>query len=772
MSMSTERCGDVIGTRARMAAAAIIGAALVGGIGQRPCGGPSAPRDRGAASCLDPYAAERWLEASVACARQAERTGDPAPGVRAAGALLRLDRSEQAVASARRWFGSSEDATARQIAGVGYLELDDLAAAIAMLEAALAGHRGLADHLEASRDAGNLAGALLQAGRLGDAVEAAEGAVREADLAPPGDAHARLRGRARLKVGKLMTEIGDFSTARTMLWEAQQALARWPVDQAWVFLQLGELLQAVDDPASAATLLERTLELAAGAGVPPVVVAARLNLAYVRRDLGQLDAAERELGALDDEVRAQPMALFIAGLVQADRGRLGVAEDLLARAAAGAPTDDYAMDIALHRGRLAERGADLARAEQFYRTAIELVEKLRARTDSLELRPLILARRREPYRALVALLARQRREGDALVVAEQLHARSWLDALVGHTGERGARAEVRSALALGRRLHGGAAAPPTLDGLRAVMRGREILMFAEADRDLWRFYLVDGAIVELALVPDRVQAVLARWRKTPHDPALAAELGELLIPAAARAASPRPLYLVTNGALDTLPFAALRTRGRFLVEDRVISRLPGIAALRCPAPHQVRPASVFLGDSRRDLAAARGETTALAALVGGVALVGDDATVEQLEAARDAQLLHLALHADVGRSGARLLLANQRQVTVAEIVEHAVGPRVAVLAGCATAVGRDAESWGALSSAFLAAGSRSVVATLGSVNDAETAEMMRRFYRQGGERQPAVALARAQRELIDREPAMWSAFVVYGSADPTDCSRD
>jgi CHAT domain-containing protein len=178
---------------------------------------------------------------------------------------------------------------------------------------------------------------------------------------------------------------------------------------------------------------------------------------------------------------------------------------------------------------------------------------------------------------------------------------------------------------------------------------------------------------------------------------------------------------------------------------------------------------VFLGDSRDDLPDARQEAIALAGRVGGAAFVGPAATVERLEAGRDANLLHLAIHAEVDRTGGRLLLANQKLITAAEIVTREIGPRVAVLAGCSTGVGRDAEGWGALSSAFLAAGSRSVVATLQWVTDSTAREMMRRFYALGGDRQPALALALAQRQLLSADLATWAPFVVHGSADADDC---
>jgi tetratricopeptide (TPR) repeat protein len=642
--------------------------------------------------------------------------------------------------------------------------------AIALLEVALAEHLGRADHVEAARDAGYLALAYMHAGLLGDAVHAAETAVRQSDLTSQDDAHAQLRGRARLKLGKIMTEIGDFTSARTMLWAAQQALARWPTDQAWVFLQLGMLDQEEGDPASAASLLEIALAHASRAGVAAVVTAARMNLAYAWCQIGRSEQAELEMARLDDETRAQPTALLVAAMIAADRDQRERAEQLFARAADGVPTDDYRIDIALQRGRLAEHFSDLVAAEQHYHQAIDLVEKLRKATDVLGLRPLILARRREPYRRLLSLLLRQGRRFDALVATEQLHARTWLDALVGHAAPSAGHTPAPSAASLGRRLHIDVAGPPAPDELLTLLRGHEILVFSETESELWRFHLVDGAIAGLDPLPENARSLLERWRKAPDDQTLAAQLGDLLIPPATRAPSPRPLYIVADAALGTLPVAALRVNGRFLVEARAIARLPGIVALRCRGSGTPQRSGVFLGDSMDDLTSARQETLALARSLGGAAFVGPNATVERLEASRGASLLHLAIHASVDAAGARLLFANAQQVTAADIVEHEIGPRVAVLAGCATAVARDPEGWGALSSAFLAAGSRSVVGTLHPVDDTDAREIMERFYRHGGARRPALALAQAQRELlITQPPSVWGAFVVHGSADVADC---
>lgn len=93
-----------------------------------------------------------------------------------------------------------------------------------------------------------------------------------------------------------------------------------------------------------------------------------------------------------------------------------------------------------------------------------------------------------------------------------------------------------------------------------------------------------------------------------------------------------------------------------------------------------------------------------------------------------------------------------------------------ILSGCRTALGR--ELWGegliGLTRGFLYAGARNVIASLWSVQDQATAELMVSLYRALIEdgRDPADALGRAQRRMRAdprwRDPAFWAPFVVVG----------
>ncbi|MFN7929584.1 MAG: CHAT domain-containing protein [Blastocatellia bacterium] len=94
-----------------------------------------------------------------------------------------------------------------------------------------------------------------------------------------------------------------------------------------------------------------------------------------------------------------------------------------------------------------------------------------------------------------------------------------------------------------------------------------------------------------------------------------------------------------------------------------------------------------------------------------------------------------------------------------------------VLSGCQTALGREVNGEGliGMTRGFLYAGARRVIASLWQVNDAATAELMRRFY-QGlwGEQKlaPAAALRAAQLQLRCNQrwqsPYYWAAFTLQG----------
>jgi CHAT domain-containing protein len=183
--------------------------------------------------------------------------------------------------------------------------------------------------------------------------------------------------------------------------------------------------------------------------------------------------------------------------------------------------------------------------------------------------------------------------------------------------------------------------------------------------------------------------------------------------------------------------------------------------MRCQI-HAAGGPPVFIGDAAGDLPHAAAEVRALAAAHQVPPRLGAAATRAAVLASRDATWLHLAVHGEVGPEGGALSLRDG-PFTAASVLREHLAPAVVVLAGCSTATGADVESWTGLPSAFLAAGSRFVIATTRSVDDAAAASVMQTFYAQPAALDPIARLAAAQRVVAARVPATaWASFAAWG----------
>ena len=269
---------------------------------------------------------------------------------------------------------------------------------------------------------------------------------------------------------------------------------------------------------------------------------------------------------------------------------------------------------------------------------------------------------------------------------------------------------------------------------------------------------------------------------------------DLLGPSRLAIAGRQRLYLVPDGPLWEVPFAALQARPRhYLVEDTALALAPSLTAL---AAWRARPASArptggweFLGigetefgPSRASLPRSAPHVRAVAALYGPTAhtLLDRDATEERakIEMGR-ARVLHFATHGVVEPASplySALLLARagaggteNGRLEAREILDLDLPADLAVLSACETARGRIGAGEGVigLSWAFSVAGVRNTVVSLWNVDAASTADLMLAFHRaaQGGQEYPE-ALRAAEVALMrdpkTRHPFYWAPFVLIG----------
>jgi CHAT domain-containing protein len=144
-------------------------------------------------------------------------------------------------------------------------------------------------------------------------------------------------------------------------------------------------------------------------------------------------------------------------------------------------------------------------------------------------------------------------------------------------------------------------------------------------------------------------------------------------------------------------------------------------------------------------------------------------------------VVHIAAHTEVNdekpwHSG--ILLGNATgefaadpYLRAGDIASVRLPARLVVLSGCETAMGRPSvgEGVAGLTSAFLSAGVRSVVATLWRVDDDVTADLIGRFYEGLADGQSVAAALRHAQLAIgalpeSSHPFYWAGFVVVGDA--------
>lgn len=351
----------------------------------------------------------------------------------------------------------------------------------------------------------------------------------------------------------------------------------------------------------------------------------------------------------------------------------------------------------------------------------------------------------------------------------------------------------------------GAQAPSAEELTRVVPPGETALAYAVTRDDLFIFVLTHGEITAHRVVGgvrslrtrDRLLHLrldtLARSGEAGAAGAVESDVQQelralwgLLIAPVAGALPPdgAPLTLVPHGLLHALPLLALYDGERYLAERWAVRCVSSCQALASANRSREGKASVeasaestgagllAVGYSTGDLPHVEREAGEIAALLGGRAYVGGEATGDRLRgAAPTAAYLHIAAHGAL-----RLDVPNSSYVELADgpfhpsdVVSLALnGCRLVTLSACRTGLGRPSggdERIGLLR-AFGLAGAHAVLATLWRIDDAASRTFMTLFYeRLAAGALPAQALRAAQRAFISgdcgnalRYPYYWAGF--------------
>lgn len=503
--------------------------------------------------------------------------------------------------------------------------------------------------------------------------------------------------------------------------------------------------------------------------------------------------------------------------------------------------DGAEANVRISLARLESRRGDLQATLAELDPAIEIVESLRKAVGNPELRIAFFATKQEFYALKIdTLMQLEAREpgrgysGRALLASEQARARSLREVLE----EAGADPQRSDP------------APPTLEEIqREVLDAKTLLLeYALGEERSYLWAVSRNEVRSFQLPPRRqIEATATRLhrllmeanRAVPgEEPAARRErlkqaenerrrlsrqlAGMLLRPAAAQLGSHR-LLVVTDGALQYIPFGVLADPAarepRFLIQSHEVVHLPsaslvpglraeiagrskargelalfadpvfgrGDARLRAPAAPGTRgggaagPCSGF-----RKLKFSGSEAQAIAQLVPEDHLLLAVSFNASKRAALSGRLagfrrIHFATHGVVNsrhpEQSSLVLSCYDAQgrpqdgfLRLHDIYGLDLNAELVVLSACETALGKQVRGEGliGLTRGFMHAGAARVVASLWSVDDRATAELMKRFYHRMlvDKLPPSAALRQAQLSLLATDlwktPYYWAAFSFQG----------
>jgi CHAT domain-containing protein len=625
-------------------------------------------------------------------------------------------------------------------------------------------------------------------------------------------------------LGEIASVSGD---AERALAYYEQAFTRYRssgrrLREATALHHSGTVLVALGRLASAREALERALAIRHEAGLRDAESETLFQIALAERRAGNLSQAQSHLRAaltLIEEVRGRVAGEYSRTTYFATRQKY------------------FATYIDLLMQRHARHPGGGFEAEAF-----ETSERERARSllDGLEESHADIRRGVDP-----ALLAQEREQQRLLYFWSYR-----LATVVDRAGAEQQAAQVRERInEVVAAYHETQARIRAVSPRYALLAGPAPLSVAEVQRDvldsetiLLRFMLSDPhsyvwlltpRSLKVASLPSRgqidraarrVYELVSAKRLPSNEAALeeqywhaASELSVMLLGPVATELKARRLLIVSDGALQFVPFAALPEPGGRspLVARSEVVMLPSASTLavlrrqvkaRSRAPKAVaviadpvyeptdprvvnRPAasSRSAGAPPVRLPFSRFEGESILRLVPPsqrYEAIGFDASRDTATSPvlRDYRILHFAAHAIPDNvhpelSGIVLSLVHRNGATqdglvrLLDIYEASLPADLVVLSACQTAIGKDVPGEGVMGLArgFIAAGAARVVASQYKVDDEATGELMRAFYEEmlGPNRlAPAAALRAAQMKLAAqprwRDPHWWSAFVITG----------
>ena len=480
--------------------------------------------------------------------------------------------------------------------------------------------------------------------------------------------------------------------------------------------------------------------------------------------------------------------------------------------------------ILFDRGKIAQAEGKSQEAIDFYRRAIEVIERQRSTINTEASKIGFVGNKQQVYHALVAALFAAGQPAAAFEYIERSKSRALVDLLAAKKDFAAPQAEQQQVNALlieldnqeaqARVKKAGAArssraiqvkqklqavapelaslvtvAPVEAAKIQSLLQPDEALVeYYYGDNDLYAFVVTRKAVKGFKLNGSHLLADVRQLRVALEQPQSQAyvtpaqKLYTRLITPLKPALTQKKLVIVAHGALHYLPFNALMTGNENLLDRYILRQLPSASVLQFLKTRTTLPArSVLalgnpdLGNPKYDLKCAQDEAEAIAKdFPRAKLLVRKEATKTAFKTlGPQFSYLHFATHGrfDPDRplhSG--LVLAKDAQsngfLSLGELYSLRLHADLVTLSACDTGLGkiRNGDDVVGLTRGFLYAGSNTIVASLWEVDDQATSYLMQQFYANLRTKNKGEALRQAQ--LATRKkyhhPYYWAAFQLTG----------
>jgi CHAT domain-containing protein/lipopolysaccharide biosynthesis regulator YciM len=619
--------------------------------------------------------------------------------------------------------------------------------------------------------------------------------------------------RALIGLGSLYSSMGDSKRAVEKYTEASWFASD---DQfALILVSYAELLQSEDAHLSAVTAYRRALSRLHSNGDHNLLGAIYAGMGRSHRALERFNEARSDFQEADVQMNLagdqRGQAGVIASIAELDywTGVTSGDSHTFARAMAG-----YTKALALMRktgdregeigvltdmGRLFEAEKKPPLAIDSYRQALDKLEDLRNSARLEEFRVNLSGQSESLYARVVELEARTHNMNEAFNSSEQARARSFLDVL-GNVRINSLHEASTDFIAPQENLHVKNISVERPLGQQFSKPLPEVspLNLAQVQQQLGPdvtslsyFTLPDMTIAfvvtgksfrafKLSVKQDKLDMSISTFLDFAGEEEtreMSKTLYNILIAPLRSQLRSQTLLISPYGVLHNLPFGALSPDGeQFLADSYSISLLPSISAwpfLRSNNKAELTNALVMANDDVEGfprLDGGRNEAGTVAALFGSKALFGKAASLSALrEHSGEFSILHLMAHIDHDAQNPRSAhVVLDQELNIDEVLRlNLQKTDLVVLSGCQSDKGERTrgDDIVALSRAFMYAGAPSVVASLWSVDDEATRQLMVSFYsRLRGGLSKGEALQAAQKDVRRSYPSpyYWASFVLMG----------